>query len=337
MGFFHANFDYAATPIGSLGCRVIIHKKVSVRNSWDFRGKYGWILGCSLEHYCCQCVSYKYTKAVQVSETLDYLHHYLTQQTLTPEDRVLYGLQTLTCALEYAPTETCDSQLRDISALRDVFWRWDTTVSGPPRRHRASTKNPKPMEPTTPKQNNTTKIGPPHPPPVQYQRVHTTLTPTDKFPIVDMLPPTVAVNQSGDDKEEPIAHRTGAMRTTPMPSKPLPSSPEPVAKRTRSQTTTPGLAHHIAVDPLQATQRRLPRKFLLEWAMPVMENITGKNIKHPQLQSHSKYQQNWNAYYSNELVRLLQVIVKGSKVPKNQRIKGNETFRVIRYDNIPLN
>ena len=46
--FFNAPFDYAATPIGPLGYRIIIHKKTRVRNSWDFRGKYGWILGCSL-------------------------------------------------------------------------------------------------------------------------------------------------------------------------------------------------------------------------------------------------------------------------------------------------
>ena len=47
-GFFNAAFDYTATPVGPLGCQIIIHKKNSVRKSWDFRGKYGWSLGCSL-------------------------------------------------------------------------------------------------------------------------------------------------------------------------------------------------------------------------------------------------------------------------------------------------
>ena len=50
-GFFNAPFDYVATPIGPLGCRIIIHKKTSMRNTWDFRGKYGWSLDCYLEHY----------------------------------------------------------------------------------------------------------------------------------------------------------------------------------------------------------------------------------------------------------------------------------------------
>ena len=120
-GFFNASFGYAATPIGPLGCRLILHKKTSVRNSWDFRRKDGWILDCYLEHYRCQRVASKDTKAVQVSDTLEYWHHYLTQRTLTPEDHVLHGLQTLTCALEDAPIQMCDEQLRAISDLHKLF------------------------------------------------------------------------------------------------------------------------------------------------------------------------------------------------------------------------
>ena len=193
-GLYHAAFDYADTPIGPLGCRVIIHKNVGVRNSWDFCGKDGWSLVFSLEYYRCQRVAPKEPKAVQVSDTLEYSHHYLTQPTLTPEDCFLHGIQTLTCALEDAPTEMCDTQLRAISALRDVFGWWATTVPGLPRRYIESTKSPKPMAPTTTKQKNTTNIGTPPPPPVQTPRVHTALTPNDPFPRVEMVLPTVAVD-----------------------------------------------------------------------------------------------------------------------------------------------
>ena len=126
--FFNAAFDYAATPIGPLGCRIIIHKKPSVRNSWDIRWKDGWSLGCPLEHYRRQRVAPKDTKAVQVSDTLEYCHHYLTQPTLTPEDRVLHVLQTLTCAIEEAPIQMCDEQLRKISALHNIFGQWTKNV-----------------------------------------------------------------------------------------------------------------------------------------------------------------------------------------------------------------
>ena len=63
-----------------------------MHNTWDFRGKDGWSLCCSLEHYRCQRVAPEDTKAVQISDTLKYRHHYLTQPTLTPEDDVLDGL-----------------------------------------------------------------------------------------------------------------------------------------------------------------------------------------------------------------------------------------------------
>ena len=132
LGIFYAAFDYTVTPIGNLGCRVIIHKKVSVCNSWDFCRKDGWILGCSREHYHCQRVALKDTKSVQMSDTLDYRQHYLTQPTLTPEDCILHDLQTITCALKDAPTEICDAELWDICSLCDVFRRWATMVPGPP-------------------------------------------------------------------------------------------------------------------------------------------------------------------------------------------------------------
>ena len=73
--FFNAPFDYAATPIGSLGCQIIIRKKPSMHNTWDFCGKYGWSLECYLEHYRCQHVAPKETKAFQISDTLEYRNH----------------------------------------------------------------------------------------------------------------------------------------------------------------------------------------------------------------------------------------------------------------------
>ena len=92
-----------------------------MRNTWDLRGKDGWNLGCSLEHYQCQCVAPKDTKAVQISDTLEYRHHYLTQPTLTPEDPVFRGLQALTCALEDAPSQMRKEQLRAISILQELI------------------------------------------------------------------------------------------------------------------------------------------------------------------------------------------------------------------------
>ena len=69
--------------------------------------------------------------------------------------------------------------------------------------------------------------------------------------------------------------------------------------------------------------------------MPVMDTVTGKTLEHFQLRCHSKYKHVWNESYSNKQGRLFQGRGNGSEGPKNQRIKGTETFQIIRYDNIP--
>ena len=59
-----------------LGIWVLIQKNPGVRNSWDFCGSEGWSVSVSLDHYCCQRVVDKYTKAVQVSDMVELRHHY---------------------------------------------------------------------------------------------------------------------------------------------------------------------------------------------------------------------------------------------------------------------
>ena len=42
--------NYDATPLGPLGCPVMIHKKTYNRKSWDFCSKEGWSFDVSFEH-----------------------------------------------------------------------------------------------------------------------------------------------------------------------------------------------------------------------------------------------------------------------------------------------
>jgi hypothetical protein len=37
--FFQGPFDFNKTPLGPVGCRVLIHAKPATRHSWDFRAK----------------------------------------------------------------------------------------------------------------------------------------------------------------------------------------------------------------------------------------------------------------------------------------------------------
>ena len=69
--------------------------------------------------------------------------------------------------------------------------------------------------------------------------------------------------------------------------------------------------------------------------MPVMNTVTGETLEHHQLRRQPKYKNTWNQSYSNELLLLGQGIVKGYKGPKQQRAEGADTFRMIRYKDIP--
>ena len=63
---------------------------------------------------------------------------------------------------------------------------------------------------------------------------------------------------------------------------------EPVARRTRSQINPKDLAQQVDIIPRQASQRQFPRVFIYNWAMPVMDKVTGETLEHRQLRRQPK-------------------------------------------------
>ena len=61
---FNGPFNSDATPLGPIGCRVLIHHKPSTRASWAFRARDGFYVGPALLNYRC----------LQVVDTLLSLH-----------------------------------------------------------------------------------------------------------------------------------------------------------------------------------------------------------------------------------------------------------------------
>ena len=72
--YFNGALNYDATPIGPLRCNIIAHRKTSTRNSWDFCGAAGWYVGAALQHYRCHTIVAKATRAVQISDTVEFRH-----------------------------------------------------------------------------------------------------------------------------------------------------------------------------------------------------------------------------------------------------------------------
>ena len=73
----HGPFDYNATPLGPLGCAVIVHKKNAQRHTWDFRGREGWSIGAAMESYRCDKVVPRNTMVLTQSSTATIISHFL--------------------------------------------------------------------------------------------------------------------------------------------------------------------------------------------------------------------------------------------------------------------
>ena len=60
------------------------------------------VVGVALQHYRCHTIVAKATRALQISNAVEFRYQHLTQPEVTPMDRIVHGVNTLTCALKGA-------------------------------------------------------------------------------------------------------------------------------------------------------------------------------------------------------------------------------------------
>ena len=119
--YYNGPFDYIETPLGPLGCKIMIHNTSNTSKYWYQRGREGFSIGPDLQYYrCIKAIDGK-TKALIITNTADYLHRYLTQPQITAEDRMTHAIQFLTAALKDIPASICNLQLEDIDSVRTIF------------------------------------------------------------------------------------------------------------------------------------------------------------------------------------------------------------------------
>ncbi|KAL7477755.1 hypothetical protein ACHAW6_003550 [Cyclotella cf. meneghiniana] len=130
--YFHGPFNFDATPLGPIGCRVIIHNKVTTQNPWDFCGRTGFNIGPALQHYCCFQVVDTATNVLIISDNIKLQHEYLCQPSLSYEDGLLPAINFLWSALADAPADAINAQLQAINSLCTLFNNWTTDPSSEP-------------------------------------------------------------------------------------------------------------------------------------------------------------------------------------------------------------
>ena len=91
--YYNGAFDYTATLLVPIGCKIIIHTTPNKRKSWDQRGREVFSVGPDLQHYeCIQAIDSK-TKALNITDTAEYFHKYITQPHIPAEDRMTHAIQ----------------------------------------------------------------------------------------------------------------------------------------------------------------------------------------------------------------------------------------------------
>jgi hypothetical protein len=105
--YFQSPFYFNKTPLGPVGCRVLIHAKPGTRCSWDFHAKEGFYIGPALDSYQCFKLVKSDTKSQVISNTVEFRHSYITVPAQTPEDKIVHRLQVVAGVISGASPPTC--------------------------------------------------------------------------------------------------------------------------------------------------------------------------------------------------------------------------------------
>ena len=84
------------------------------------------------------------TKAVSITDTIEFRHHYLTQPSLKPQDQLIHVLQTLTAAMHHASAIYSTQLIQQIGHLHHLFQKWRATKTTPSPKPHTSPKVTRP-------------------------------------------------------------------------------------------------------------------------------------------------------------------------------------------------
>ena len=122
----HCNgpFNYNATPSGPAGCSVLIHEPVQKRRSWGFNAIEGFCAGPAIHHCRNYTVFPSKTRAIRISDTVEFRHDRIIVPEITPEDRVIGAITRLKAELGAITSPSRNDQLHVIENTRDVFTKY---------------------------------------------------------------------------------------------------------------------------------------------------------------------------------------------------------------------
>ena len=122
----HGTFDFAATPLGPPGTKVIVHEKPTQRGTWSPHGIEGWYVGPAMHHYRNFIVYIPSTRTTRITETLAWLPSKVIMPTASSSDIAIAAAYDLTQALLHpspasALSPFTDSQRHALEQLASIF------------------------------------------------------------------------------------------------------------------------------------------------------------------------------------------------------------------------
>ena len=74
----NGTFNFNATPLAPLGCKVVVHEKPGKRKTWDPAGTNGFYLGPAMQHYRCYLCYVTKSKGIRNCDTVDFSQNKLS-------------------------------------------------------------------------------------------------------------------------------------------------------------------------------------------------------------------------------------------------------------------
>ena len=96
----HGTYNFDATPMAPLGCKILIHETPNQRRSWDPHAIDGFYIGPSLEHYRCYRAYIPATRCERVAETVEFQPTICETPMITDKENAIITANTLTKILQ---------------------------------------------------------------------------------------------------------------------------------------------------------------------------------------------------------------------------------------------
>jgi hypothetical protein len=115
----HSQHNYMRKPFAPLGCTVQVHVKPDACQTWGTHSKAGFNIGTSMECHRCFKVYIVRTRVTRISDSVYFMHQYITNSKVSPKTMVVQTMQQLASTLQgnVAPETEAAEALCRVSKL----------------------------------------------------------------------------------------------------------------------------------------------------------------------------------------------------------------------------